>query len=242
MPKIVNKARSFYLGSLSLAGNINSLNIDHTAPEVEVTNFASSGNSEYLGGIAKHTWGFEGFWEAAGSLGDPDAELRSRIGLTNTATATLANPAVAGDVAYFSSGLTTKYDMGGSIGAAARMSMSLTGTDALVRGRVIETVTRTSTGNSAAYQLGAVSATQRLFVAVHVIAASGTLDLLITSDNAEGFPSATTRFTVPQFTAIGSYYSATTAGAITDDWYRVQATVGGGSPSFQYIVSLGIAT
>jgi hypothetical protein len=102
---------------------------------------------------------------------------------------------------------------------------------------------RTATGTGTSVQLGAVSSTQRLYVALHVFSVSGTtpsLTVAIQSDNATGFPSASTVTTLTAATAIGSQITRV-AGPITDDWFRVSYTISGTDPSFLFAVTAGIA-
>lgn len=101
-------------------------------------------------------------------------------------------------------------------------------------------VTASAAGTGA--QLGALSATQEMHAALHVFNADGTsptLDADIESDDNSGFSSAVVRGSFAQKTDIGSEY-LTIAGAITDDWWRINFTLGGTSPSFGFAVSLGI--
>lgn len=244
MAKLVVKARSVFAGSLDLAGNLNEATLDLSAPEVDMTNFASGGWYEGMGGIAKAAINFQGFWEAAGTLGNPDFAIHSRLGLTNPITLGMNYPPAAGDISYFVNALETQYTLGGMVGAAARLGLTATGTAPVVRGKYVEVVTSGATHNSASRTFAAVTALQRLAVLVHVTAASGTtptLDLIIESDADDTYGSPTTRFTIPQFTTIGYHY-ATLAGPITDVEYRVGATIAGASASFTYRVSLGIYT
>ena len=88
-------------------------------------------------------------------------------------------------------------------------------------------------------QLGAVSATQSVHASLHALTVSGgTLDVTVESDTASGFPSTTTRITFAQITAVGSEF-ASAAGAITDEYWRVDFTVGGGG-TFDFVVCVGI--
>lgn len=113
-----------------------------------------------------------------------------------------------------------------------------------VPGKMLGVGSKTTTANGTARQLGAVSATQKLYAVQHVISVSGTnptLDTLITSDNAEGFSSATTRITFAQQVAAGSEWATPVAGAIADDWWRAQWTIGGtNSPTFDVVIVAGI--
>jgi hypothetical protein len=70
---------------------------------------------------------------------------------------------------------------------------------------------------------------------------SPTLDVIVQSDDASGFPSATNRITFTQATGFTAEYATPVAGAITDDWWRVNFTIGGtASPNFTFICVIGI--
>lgn len=102
---------------------------------------------------------------------------------------------------------------------------------------------RTSSSNSGtAQQLGAVGASQRIWAALHVFAASGTtpsLAVTVKSDNSVGFGSPTTQITFTSATTATSEVKST-AGAITDDYWRVDWTISGTTPSFTFAVAIGI--
>jgi hypothetical protein len=246
MPKLVIKNGTVLVGALDLSANVNQATVDASADELDVTNLASAGNYECMGGLAKVDLQAQGFFEGAGAAYNPQAELVKQLGAINPATLTITNPCAAGDFAYLVSSLETHYDFGGQIGQLARLNLQLNGSGQCFPGKVLETVVRTTTGVSAGLNLGAAIAGQRVAITVHDIAQSGTtptLDLIIQSDTTNGFGAPTTRFTVPQFntaTGISSYY-ATLAGPITDTWWRVSATVAGTTPSFTYRVAIAIA-
>lgn len=116
----------------------------------------------------------------------------------------------------------------------------------VVRGTVLHppSTARTTTANGTGRQLGALTAAQSLYVALHVTAASGTsptLDIIVESDDNSGFTTPTTRATLTQVTATGWQWAAV-AGAITDDYWRIGYTIGGTTPSFEFCVVAGIAT
>ena len=242
MAKQVLKNLGLYYGSLALASQINQVALEATAPEVDVATFDSNGWSDTVAGLLKASLRFDGFWDAA----EPDASAFDQISKADW-PATVVKPAgtvpAVGDVAYFLLASEFSYTLGGTVGAASRLSLALTGAGALLRGRVADyQAPATATGNGTGYQLGAVTAAQRLYYAVHVVGASGTLptlDLVIESDDADTFGSATTRVTVAQFTDEGTAYGSV-AGAITDTWWRVRRTIGGTSPEFTYLVALAI--
>ncbi|OFW37654.1 MAG: hypothetical protein A3J29_06165 [Acidobacteria bacterium RIFCSPLOWO2_12_FULL_67_14b] len=104
---------------------------------------------------------------------------------------------------------------------------------------------KTATANGTAIQLGTLDAGETMYAALHVISASGTsptLDVVIASDNAEGFPSGVTRITFAQKTAAGSEWTSLAGAVATDDWWRAQWTIGGtDTPTFDIVVAVGIA-
>ena len=81
-----------------------------------------------------------------------------------------------------------------------------------------------------------------MYAGLHITAASGTTPTLVVkvqSDDNAGFTSATDRITFTSANSIGGQWSSV-AGAVTDDYWRVTWTVGGTSPSFTFVVALGI--
>lgn len=242
MAKQVLKNLGLYYGSLALASQINQVALEATAPEVDVATFDSNGWSDTVAGLLKASLRFDGFWDAA----EPDASAFDQISKADW-PATVVKPAgtvpAVGDVAYFLLASEFSYTLGGQVGAAARLSLALTGAGALLRGTVADyQAAAAANGSGAGSNLGAVTAAQRLYYAVHVVGASGTtptLDLVIESDDADTFASATTRVTVAQFNDVGTAYGSV-AGPITDTWWRVTRTLGGTSPEFTYLVALAI--
>jgi len=240
--KQVLKNLGLYYGPLALASQVNQVALEATAPEVDVSTFDTTGYAETLAGLLKASLRFDGFWDAA----EPDASAFAQISKADW-PATVVKPAgtvpAVADVAYFLLASEFSYTLGGQVGAASRLSLALTGAGALLRGAVADyQAAATATGNGTGSNLGAVTAAQRLYYAVHVVGASGTtptLDLVIESDDADTFASATTRVTVAQFNDVGTAYGSV-AGPITDTWWRVTRTLGGTSPEFTYLVALAI--
>lgn len=153
-----------------------------------------------------------------------------------------------GDVAYTSQGLAVSMQpLGGNVGDMAAFSIEANGSGGVrsVRGNILHAETaETATGTGTGRQLGAVAATQSVFGALHVVEFAGTsptLDVTVESDDADTFLSPTTQLTFAQATGkTGEFVSA--AGPITDDWWRVNFTIGGTTPSFTFVVVVGIAS
>lgn len=152
-----------------------------------------------------------------------------------------------------SAGYAMKADVGdytpveGAVGDPMKFTVSARCSSRIVRGNFLsdgDTV-RNATGNGAAFQIGAVSATQRVFATIVCVSASSgdTLDVVLASDDQEAFAgSPSTRITFTQISATGAYEWKELAGPITDDWWRAQHTIAGnGSEAFQYVLLVAIA-
>lgn len=243
MAKEVIKNASLLLHSKQLASNTNTVAFNFTAEKVTATNFASGGWEESLQGIRSTDLSCELMLDAAA---DPEETLSD---LVDDATdvpfsVTKTYPPAAEDVCWFAKVVGLKLAFKAVLGQLWSGSMTFGNRATAVRGFVCEyNAARTSTGNSSSLTMPAAAATENLWIAVHVTAASGTtptLDLVLESDADDTYGSATTRITVPQFTTAGSYITYL-AGAITDIEYRIAATVSGTDPSFTYMVAIGIA-
>ena len=151
-----------------------------------------------------------------------------------------------GSVTYFGRTLATSYTpVQGAPGELAMAALSSkTSTGPLVRGlRIFPPSTSvTATANGTGRQLGALSASQTLYAAMHVLDRTGTLSmtLKIQSDDNAGFTTPTDRIT--SFTAATgrTYQWGSVAGAVTDTYWRAVLTCTG-SGTMSVGVSAGIA-
>lgn len=224
-----------------LSGYSNALALQYGAEMKDATTF---GNDTRItkGGLKTVMANARGFYET-GTAGDPDAALFSRIGTKDLVTS-LAGVRTVGEVAYLFTTTGAVYEIGGQVGELLPYSVDLEGNGvALVRGRLMADQTSVgSSGNGTAVQVGAVTSGQRMYAALHVLGASGgspTLDVTVESDDDSGMASATTRISFAQATGITSEW-ASVAGAITDDWWRIAWSLGGSTPSFDFLVTIGI--
>lgn len=149
--------------------------------------------------------------------------------------------AVAGDPCLFTRGLLQRWKSPtGKIGDLAGYEMALGVDNAPVDGVLGATLAqRTVAGlTGTAVQLGAVVAPRRLWAALFVTAAAGTnLAVTIQSDNASNFPSPATALTFATVSAKGGQFLSAAA-PITDDWFRVSATIA--SLTFDFAVLFGV--
>lgn len=218
-----------------LSGTANSVALEYACDAIEGTAFGDD-TRHFLPGLKSVSVGAEGFWDA-----EPDADLFSRIGLAGSVV-TVAARGDAGDPAYSLRAMVGEYAPGGSIGERYGFTLSAAASSSLFRGIVAARAAAQAAGAGTARELGAVSATQRLFVAVHVFAVTGagTVTVAIESDAANTFAGGeTTRHTSAAFSAAGSEFAAID-GAISDAWFRPLFTFGGSATSASVLVVLGI--
>lgn len=224
-----------------LTGVTNALALDFGAEMKDATVFGNT-NRVNKAGLKTVAAAVRGFYDAAGSAGEPDSALFSRIG-TQGLPVSMMPDRTAGERAFLFKSTGAVYEIGGEIGELLPYSLDLQGAGALVRGTLmLDGSSVGSSGNGSAVQVGAVASGQAMYAALHVLAASGsspTLDVVVESDDASGMSSATTRITFAQATGVTAEW-ASVAGAITDDWWRISYTIGGGSPSFDFVVTIGI--
>lgn len=232
-----------YVAGYDLSGDFNSVALASGAAEVNDTMFGDTTESA-AGGLKTATMEVRGAWNGGA---DNDKVLFDRIGLANVPVMSAAAGGDAGEAAYFMQALAANFQTFGAVGELMPMSLSAraSGGTPLVRGTVLYNDTITATANGTAYQVGAASASQKLYAALFILddpaGTDPTLDVVIQSDDNSGMSSATNRITFAQQTARGAVWATPVSGAITDDYWRASITVGGtGSPSFRVAVVLGI--
>lgn len=245
MSKTVLLDARLFAGGADLSGNSNKIEITSEIEEKNATNYRSDGWKEVRGGLASAEMAGEGQWEA-GDSGMVDDSSWAQLG-GNTAWSASPADAVVGDLAYFMKAMRADYALGDAVGEIAPWSGTAKSSWPLVRGVFAHPpgTARTSTGDGTAQQLGALTAGQRLYAAVHVLSVSGTSTPTITveieSDSQEDFGGTPeTRLSFDAATARGGQILRTDGTAHADTWYRPTWTVSGTNPSFLFVVALGI--
>jgi hypothetical protein len=138
-----------------------------------------------------------------------------------------------------------QYQFGAPVGELLRFSVSGEGSGGVgvVRGKLLHVGSETATGAEDKQVLGAVSATQSIYAALHVLTVTGTdptLDVVLESDADGAAGGETARITFAQATAETSEW-ASLAGAVTDTYWRASWTIGGtDTPTFEFILAVGI--
>ena len=240
MAKFVFNDGKVFSGGYDLSDHITSVNLDITAEELDATTINSGGFRERLGGLKDSTLTMDGFYEAGANK--PDALLGASIG--NELIVTTVPDAGVGNTAYFMKSRLFSYQMFGAVGEIAPFSISKSQSDdEVVQGKIEIDGALTATGNSTGVQLGAVGSTEKIYVAIHCTAVSGTSTPTVTfklqSDDNASFTSPTDVITFSDITAIGADYQSA-AGAITDDYFRLNYTITGTTPSFSIHATIGI--
>ena len=240
MPIETLKNQKLWFAGFDFTGIMNALALDDGVDLQDVPVFGDAAMRR-IAGLRAVRAQHEGFFNAS----PEDKALFANLGVVDAPMSIGPVDGNEGSLAYTFAAALGQYSPRGAIGEAFAFSVAAEGSAGLplVRGTLMHNAARTVTANGTARQLGAVSATQKLFAALHVIAASGTtptLDVTIESDDASGFASPVTRITFGQKTAISSEWATPVKGAITDDWWRVAWTIGGTSPSFTFVVVVGI--
>jgi len=246
MAKQVFLDARYFVSGADLSGWGNKISVDGEWEAKKVTNWRSGGAEELLGGLGEFTYEAAGQWEA-GDLGKPDDLWwnNRRVIEPWSVGPTGASDLSAGNLMWLGTVLRTKAKLFDAVGEVAPWEFSGKASGPLVRGLSLHPsgVPRTATGNGTSVQAGAVASGKSVYANLHVISIAGTgspsLTVQIQSDDATGFPSPTVRGSFAAATALGGQ-SLKIPGPFTDDWWRVAFTITGTSPSFLFLVSLGI--
>lgn len=240
--KFTNAA--IYLAQYDVSGDHNAVTLEQGVEALDKTVFGNTTRA-HLGGLLTASAKGQGFL----SYGTAEIETILNATFNTPDTPVTVGPLGAGaaERAYFTKALSTKVKpLGGTVGDIHAFEWSADGSGGVpfVPGTVMaaKAARSTSSNSGTALQLGAVSASQRIYAALHVFAASGTtptLAVTVKSDNGVGFGTPATQITFTTATATGAQF-ASAAGAISDDYWRVDWTVGGTTPSFTFAVVIGI--
>ncbi|WFF07254.1 hypothetical protein O7622_01235 [Micromonospora sp. WMMD1076] len=249
MAEILKNVRIFN-GGADLTSASNKVEVGGEAEERDVTTFGSYDAAtdriwkEVIAGTKTGKASASGFWQA-GDPGMVDDASWSSLGGVGAWTVCPRGAAV-GDVAYVTQAMRGSYQLGGTQGEIAPWSAGWSGSYPIVRGLIAHPpgTARTATGVGTAVQHLAVPAGGELIAALHVLSVAGTATPTITvkiqSDDAAGFSSPTDLITFTAATARGGE-AKRLAGPVTDTYYRASWTITGTTPSFLFVVSLGVS-
>ena len=227
------------------------LSADHN--QVAVTDGREEVDSTVFTNTAKNMRGALPFVECTGEgyveFGNNNVHeaLRSNINTADVPVTIGMEGATNQSAAMFFKANLLQYNINGVVGQLLPFSWQAKGSSTpAVPGTIFGLGSQTASGNGSSNQLGVLAAGETMYFALHVLSVSGTsptLDVIITSDTGTGFPSATTRKTFTQKTAVGSEFLSLAGPIATDSWWRAQWTIGGSStPTFDFVLVVGITS
>jgi len=244
MSTLIISQQKVYWGGYDITGNLSSLALNFGAATPDATALGDTTRKVSAGGLFEASFSHEGYVDGG------DTEYSDKLGFDAVGTGNLITVCVQtgayGEVAYFTQNLHSEMSRPGTLGEVYKFSANtMPSSGRVVRGTVmVPKSTITATGDGTARQLGAVTATQKVYAALHVFSSSGTsptLDVTVESAPADAWVGAqTTRLTLTQATGITAELKSV-AGAITDEWWRVAYAIGGtATPTFSFAVVVGI--
>lgn len=235
---IVQDEKVFF-GGYNMTSSVMSYSIEANREPQDDTTLGDGTRSNLLG-LRATTASLEGHYDA-----DPyDNALNAAFSLDDTPFS-MAMTGTQGELAYFFNATLGDYSpISGSVGEIKGYSAGAVSRDKLIRGVwLLNGAGLSATGDGTAYQVGAVAANQKLYIATHLYGfddAGDGISIEIESDASDDFTgSETTQATIAPSTALTSVWT-TVDGAITDTWYRPVYTISGSTPSFNVAVFIGV--
>lgn len=228
-----------FAGGYDMSGDVNALALKYGAEAKDATNFLSGTFKEFKPGLKSITFAHAGFWQAGALMLDP--AMFTDLALNDVPVTIAPQTGAAGEIAFTFKSLETVYSIGAKVGEMLAFDVSGNGDGDLIRGTIVHNAARTVSGDSTAYNLGAVGATQKLYATLHLLAVSGagTFDCKVQSDDLVGFVSPANVITFTQKTAVGSQFATPVSGALTDSWWRVDYTIAGfSSVTFAVVIAI----
>lgn len=244
MSTIIYTNARMFVGGYELSGIQNQMGLNYSADMLDGTVFGQTTRVNKPG-LKNVEISGSGFWDVAAVGTSYDSVLYSRIAAAKEVVSLAPEGQVVGDTVFFVEGVNGSYNpISGAVGELIAFEINMQAqTLALVRGKVGAVGTKTVTGNESGVQLGALSATQRLFAALHVVDPSGTtpsIDVVVQSDDTSGFGTPTDQITFSQVTTTAGAQWGSKMGAVTDTWWRIKMTLAGTSMSYKVFCSFGI--
>jgi hypothetical protein len=232
--------KSVYFDGYDLTGRTNAIALDYGVDLLENTTIDMDARSR-IGGLPTQKIQVEGYVE----IDSTDKALFDNAGIADKLISIGVGGDAVGDIAYTMKAIIGEITEGAKVGELYAFSLGAESNSQLIRSTMLlnsKGTALTSSGNGSGLELGAIASGKTMYAALHVLnvgTGSPTLDLILQSDDANNFPSATSRITFDQVTAIGSQLK-TLAGPVTDTWWRPSYTIGGSGPSFKAILIVGI--
>ena len=238
MAKLVLNDCGILVGMTEATTWTQSVTLDKNAEILDGTTFGSTSRDK-VAGLVDVKMSIDGF----SSLGADSIEEDSFTHLGSTFPC-LVVPETGiddGDMGFFFEAIGATLNQLGDVGSISPFTIEVEGKSHLIKGTVLKygTITNGVT-NGTAYQVGAVSATEKVYAAFFILEATAVtdLDFSIKSDDAEGFPSGIEKIAWEDQTDRASKWATPVAGAITDDWWRVEMSLTGTSAKVAVVMGI----
>jgi hypothetical protein len=241
MASEIIKSQKVFWDGYDLTADLFSVVLEQSVDALDNTTLGCTTRSNAVG-LKTVTAQVEGYFNST----DYDTALNSTIAGSDKLI-TVCRNSTEGALAYFMNAVHASYDpIKGNVGELAGFSAGgVNRTQPLCRGSLLFNQSGLdASGNGTGQQLGAALSTQTIYAGLHILAVddpADTIDVVIQSDDNSGFTSATSRITFSQKSAIGSEFK-TLVGPVTDDYWRVNYTIAGSTPSFTAVVVMAILT
>jgi hypothetical protein len=233
------------VGGFELADAVNQIDMGPGSVDVkDVTTFGSGGYKRSAAGLKTFRLSLTSFSDFT-TGGINQAFPMTVVGSQQVVTL-VPSAGVAGDTAFMSRGLIDNISpFAAKIGEAATHTLQIGADTGFASGVVLAPeAARTATGNGTAVALTGPLAGQSLYATLHVLAVAGTasptLTVKVQSATSGAFTSPTDRVTFTAATAVGAQWAVPVAGPITDGFWRAQWTISGTTPSFTFLVAVGV--
>ena len=241
MPRFHAQAATVYKDEIDITGISNGVTINIDNVLGDVTAFADT-DMTYVEGTPRFTIDYSGIYSKASP--NFDAEIFADLTSVERAVGVYEQGITAGNLGWEGKTNVSRAPYTARTNSAILLDVSWTGSDPIVPTIVHHyDATFDATHTPDPQQVGAVSATQKFVCVVRAFSTSGTsetLNIVLQSDNGVGFDTPTTRHTFTEITSSATHQIAEVSGAITDDYWRCTLTLGGSSPSYDLLVTMGI--
>lgn len=246
MAAFIGLSNQIYLAHLDLSGLANEVQFGELSRAMQPsTTFKDGGYACVKPGLVSGAATVKGFQDWAADVLDDDISAPGQLG-TQYPFTVIPNPTgtvTAADQCWLSRGVLANVNpMAGAKGEMAGFELGLAYDTAIVQAKVAHpSAARTANGQGTAVALTGPTAAQKLYAALHVTAYSGftQVALVVESDDAVGFPSATTRITFATVTGVTSEF-ASVAGSFSSETHLRANWVVSGTGSITFTIAVGV--
>lgn len=229
------------LGQYDISGDTNRISIARSQQDLSDDTFSATKTFKArIGGLGDGVIGMAGLVELTDD--GQDEIFSTNMALSNIPLLISLLSAADFDRCKFGKIQQGQYQSGGKVGGRAEWTADGRISDyVLTDGNIMAVGAKTTTFNGVARQLGAMSATQKMYATLHATAKSAFTSAVfkVQSDDNSGFTSPTDRITFSTVTGLTAEHKVV-SGAITDDYWRVICSSFTGT-SLTIYIAIGIA-